>query len=216
MNSIILLENESGESISLEEYLQEISLFTNMDLKDGSIDKVKLMTIHTSKGLEFPYVFLSGFSEGILPSAMSISERTESAVEEERRLTYVAITRAEKGFYMTESEGYNFNTGSNKYPSRFLFEINEAFYVRKGTLRQEVIEEAKQSFEREKERLAQVEKRKNLLLFSVGDYVNHPILNKGKIIEVNAIKGEYTVLFEERNVTRPINFLYGRLEKIET
>ncbi len=215
VNSIILLENESGENISLEEYLQEISLFTNMDLKDGSIDKVKLMTIHTSKGLEFPYVFLSGFSEGILPSAMSISERTASALEEERRLTYVAITRAEKGFYITESEGYNFNTGSNKYPSRFLFEINEAFYVRKGTLRQEVIEEAKQSFEREKEKLALLEKRKNLVLFSVGDHVNHPILNKGRIIEVNEIKGEYTVLFEERNVTRPINFLYGRLEKIE-
>jgi len=209
VNSVILLENENGENISLQDYLQEIALYTDMDLKDNNIEKVKLMTIHTSKGLEFPYVFLSGFTEGILPSAMSIKERRARAVEEERRLTYVAITRAEKRFYMTESEGYNFNTGSNKYPSRFLFELSEAFYVRKGVLRPEIESEAKESLKRESERENKITEQK----FSEGDYIKHPIWQKGKIIEVNKDRAEYIIEFLDTNKTRPINFDYRFLEK---
>jgi len=212
VNSIILLENQDGEKINLQDYLQEISLYTDMDLKDEHIEKVKLMTIHTSKGLEFPYVFLCGFTEGILPSAMSIQERKGRAVEEERRLTYVAITRAEKRFYMTESEGYNFNTGSNKYPSRFLFELNEAFYVRKGELKQEVINEAKESLKRESER----DNKSLEVEFFEGDFVNHPAWRKGKIVEVNKEKAEYMIEFFEINKIKPINFDYKYLEKLDT
>ena len=113
-NAIITIENDDTEKLTLENYLQEIALYTDMDVDDNKTDRVKLMTIHTAKGLEFPYVFLCGFTDGVLPSYMSMKERR---LEEERRLTYVAITRAEKAFYMTESEGYNFQTGMNKYPS---------------------------------------------------------------------------------------------------
>lgn len=211
VSSIILLENQNRENINLQDYLQEISLYTDMDLKEGNIEKVKLMTIHTSKGLEFPYVFLCGFTEGILPSAMSIKERKTNAVEEERRLTYVAITRAEKRFYMTESEGYNFNTGLNKYPSRFLFELNEAFYVRKGEMRQEIIDEANESLKRENERYNKPIEQE----FREGDYVNHPAWRKGKIMEVNKEKSEYTIQFFDLNKLKPINFDYQYLEKID-
>jgi len=197
-NSIIVLEKQEEEKINLEEYLQEIALYTDMDIEDNKNDRVKLMTIHTAKGLEFPYVFLCGFTEGVLPSAMSIKERRERALEEERRLTYVAITRAEKGFYMTESEGYNFNTGLSKYPSRFLFEINEKLYVRNGILPQEIIDEAK-------DQLKQEQDRQVVQLFKLGDIINHIIWEKGKIVEVNEEKKEYQIEFFELQIIRPIN-----------
>lgn len=208
-NSIILLETQDEEPINLTEYLQEIALYTDMDIEDDRNDRVKLMTIHTSKGLEFPYVFLCGFTEGVLPSAMSIKERRAKALEEERRLTYVAITRAEKAFYMTESEGYNFSTGLNKYPSRFLFEISDNYFVRKGELSQEIINEAKEQLKLDASR--QLIQKK----FNVGDLVNHLIWKQGKVIEVNEEKGEYQIEFVETGKTKPINFEFRGLTKIE-
>lgn len=208
-NSIILLETQDEEQINLTEYLQEIALYTNMDIEDDKNDRVKLMTIHTSKGLEFPYVFLCGFTEGVLPSAMSIKERRAKAIEEERRLTYVAITRAEKAFYMTESEGFNFSTGLNKYPSRFLFEISDNYFVRKGELSQEIIDEAKEQLKLDSTR--QPIKKK----FNVGDIVNHTIWNQGKIIELDEEKGEYQIEFLETGKTKPINFEFRGLSKIQ-
>ncbi|AWV97475.1 ATP-dependent helicase [Arcticibacterium luteifluviistationis] len=208
-NSIILLETQDEEPINLTEYLQEIALYTDMDIEDDRNDRVKLMTIHTSKGLEFPYVFLCGFTEGVLPSAMSIKERRAKAIEEERRLTYVAITRAEKAFYMTESEGFNFSTGLNKYPSRFLFEISGNYFVRKGELSQEIINEAKEQLKLDASR--QLIQKK----FNVGDLVNHLIWKQGKVIELNEEKGEYQIEFIETGKTKPINFEFRGLTKIE-
>lgn len=208
-SSIIVLENDDAESLLLENYLQEISLYTDMDIENDKNERVKLMTIHTSKGLEFPYVFLSGFSDGVLPSAMSIKERRKRALEEERRLVYVAITRAEKAFYMTESEGYNFTTGMNKYPSRFLFEISDNFFVRQGELSQEIIDEAKEHIRLETERLNRQEEQ-----FEVDDIVAHSIFGKGKILTVDEEKGEYEIYFEERDITKPINFEFRGLTKL--
>ncbi len=208
-NSIILLETQDEEPINLTEYLQEIALYTDMDIEDDRNDRVKLMTIHTSKGLEFPYVFLCGFTEGVLPSAMSIKERRAKAIEEERRLTYVAITRAEKAFYMTESEGFNFSTGLNKYPSRFLFEISDNYFVRRGELSQEIINEAKEQLKLDASRQF-IQKK-----FDVGDLVNHLIWKQGKVIEVNEEKGEYQIEFIETGKTKPINFEFRGLTKIE-
>jgi DNA helicase-2/ATP-dependent DNA helicase PcrA len=208
-NSIILLETQDEEPINLTEYLQEIALYTDMDIEDDRNDRVKLMTIHTSKGLEFPYVFLCGFTEGILPSAMSIKERRAKALEEERRLTYVAITRAEKAFYMTESEGFNFSTGLNKYPSRFLFEISDNYFVRKGELSQEIINEAKEQLKLNTTRKL-IQKK-----FDVGDMVNHLIWKQGKVLKVNEEKGEYQIEFTETGKTKPITFEFRGLTKIE-
>jgi DNA helicase-2/ATP-dependent DNA helicase PcrA len=207
-SSIILLETQEEDKIQLVEYLQEIALYTDMDVEDGRNEKVKLMTIHTSKGLEFPYVFLCGFTEGILPSSMSIKEKGARAIEEERRLTYVAITRAEKGFYMTESQGFNFTTGLNKYPSRFLFEIEENYFVRKGKLSEETINEAKDFFKSGSIKKT-IEKK-----FEVDDWVNHNIWNVGKVIEVNENKGEYQVEFFDSKKVKPINFSFKGLHKI--
>jgi DNA helicase-2/ATP-dependent DNA helicase PcrA len=80
---------------------------------------VKLMTVHAAKGLEFPYVFLCGMNEGIFPSR---KVRTRQGMEEERRLAFVAVTRAEKGLYLSEADGTNFD-GSPRYSSRFLLDM---------------------------------------------------------------------------------------------
>ena len=95
---------------------------------------MKLMTIHASKGLEFPVVFILGFTEGVFPSAKTIGERKNLGLEEERRLCYVAITRAEKHLFLMESEGTSQN-GMQKLVSRFIEEIGEQNYVRIGRFR---------------------------------------------------------------------------------
>ncbi|MDR0969816.1 MAG: UvrD-helicase domain-containing protein [Lentimicrobiaceae bacterium] len=205
-NAIIALENDDTEKLTLENYLQEIALYTDMDVDDKKTDRVKLMTIHTAKGLEFPYVFLCGFTDGVLPSYMSMRERR---LEEERRLTYVAITRAEKAFYMTESEGYNFQTGMNKYPSRFLWEIKENLYVRQGILPQEIIDEAKKILEKEKEQQQPAE------VLEIGNKVTHPIWNEGEVKEKDDLNKIYHVFFEQLNAIRPIPFDWRGLQKVE-
>ena len=206
-NSIIVLENQDEEPILLEEYLQDIALYTDMDVDDDRSERVKLMTIHTSKGLEFSYVFLCGFTEGILPSAMSLKERRATALEEERRLAYVAITRAEKAFYMTESEGFNISTGMSKYPSRFLFEISDNLFVRQGILSDELIREAKDQIEQNSS------KQKIQKQFNVGDTVTHPVWKEGFIKEINEEKGEYLIDFPGIGKVKPIIFEFKGLSK---
>ena len=124
-------ESHDGLEISLSDYLQDIALYSNADYRKES-DTVKMMTIHQAKGLEFPHVFIIGLSEGIFPSMRTIREYKKNGEEEERRLMYVAVTRAEKGLYLTESEGYNQSTRMNKYPSRFLAEIKQTLLVSEG------------------------------------------------------------------------------------
>ena len=124
-------ESHDGLEISLSDYLQDIALYSNADYRKES-DTVKMMTIHQAKGLEFPHVFITGLSEGIFPSMRTIREYKKNGEEEERRLMYVAVTRAEKGLYLTESEGYNQSTRMNKYPSRFLAEIRRTLLMSEG------------------------------------------------------------------------------------
>lgn len=112
--SVYEYETSCGEESTLEHYLSHIALFTNSDAADNS-DKVKLMTVHSAKGLEFPYVFLCAMNEGVFPSKKT---DTIQKMEEERRLAFVAMTRAQKGLYLSEAEGRNFD-GSPRYPSRF-------------------------------------------------------------------------------------------------
>jgi DNA helicase-2/ATP-dependent DNA helicase PcrA len=115
---------ESGEvgDKSLAAYLQQITLLTDSDEKDPNADTVKLMTIHAAKGLEFPVVFVGGLEESLFPNAMSINTREE--LEEERRLFYVAITRAKGRLYLTYANTrYKFGTLQQNDPSRFIDEI---------------------------------------------------------------------------------------------
>ncbi|MDR0438323.1 MAG: UvrD-helicase domain-containing protein [Bacteroidales bacterium] len=209
-NSIMMLEKDDVEKLTLENYLQEIALYTDMDVDDGKNDRVKLMTIHTAKGLEFPYVFLCGFTDGVLPSFQSIGKGRERAMEEERRLVYVAITRAEKAFYMTEAEGYNFQTGKDKHPSRFLFEIKENLYVRQGVLAQEIINAAKRQI-----RLDEGRKDVFIPTFEIGDFISHNIWGKGEVVDLDEDLQTYIIEFENLNAVKSIRSDWEGLTLLE-
>lgn len=115
---------EDGELLErdLGSYLQQITLLTDADNQDGNDDVVKLMTVHASKGLEFPIVFLVGVEENIFPSSMSLYDRND--LEEERRLFYVAITRArEKVWVSFANNRYRFGSLISNEPSRFIDEL---------------------------------------------------------------------------------------------
>jgi len=120
--------NDDGEmgDKSLGSYLQQITLLTDADDEKGDADAVKLMTIHAAKGLEFPVVFIGGLEESLFPNAMSINTREE--LEEERRLFYVAITRAKQRLWLTYANTrYRFGNLVQNEPSRFINEMPEIF-----------------------------------------------------------------------------------------
>ncbi|MFH6772215.1 ATP-dependent helicase [Gaetbulibacter aestuarii] len=111
---------------SLAEFLEDVALATDLDQDKGDSDHVALMTIHLAKGLEFPYVYIVGLEEDLFPSAMSMNTRSE--LEEERRLFYVALTRAEKQAYLTYAlSRYRWGKLIDSEPSRFIEEIDEQY-----------------------------------------------------------------------------------------
>ena len=119
-------EEGNEENISLTDFLAEVSLATDQDTQDSAEERVTLMTVHAAKGLEFSNVFIVGVEEELFPSAMSCS--TQSEIEEERRLLYVAITRA-KSFCMISYASSRFRNGQTVTcsPSRFIRDINPQF-----------------------------------------------------------------------------------------
>ncbi len=120
-------EREDIEDRGLDVFMQDIALLTNDDNdKDPNADTVSLMTIHSSKGLEFPHVFIVGLEENLFPSQLSLNSRSD--LEEERRLFYVAVTRAEKKLTLSYATSrYRWGTLNNCEPSRFLDELNPAY-----------------------------------------------------------------------------------------
>ena len=118
--------DQQGEEASLEGYLEDIALISDIDNYNESVDQVVLMTIHSAKGLEFPYVFLIGMEEGVFPSEMS--KYSEADLEEERRLAYVGITRAKKELYISNSvTRMLYGRTQRNEPSRFLREIEPEY-----------------------------------------------------------------------------------------
>ena len=118
--------DQQGEEASLEGYLEDIALISDIDNYNESADQVVLMTIHSAKGLEFPYVFLIGMEEGVFPS--EISKYSEADLEEERRLAYVGITRAKKELYISNSvTRMLYGRTQRNEPSRFLREIEPEY-----------------------------------------------------------------------------------------
>jgi DNA helicase-2/ATP-dependent DNA helicase PcrA len=115
-----------GATGDISEFLEDVALATDLDKDTGDDDRVALMTIHLAKGLEFPYVYIVGMEEDLFPSGMSMNTRSE--LEEERRLFYVALTRAEKQAYLTYTQNrYRWGKLIDAEPSRFLEEIDEKY-----------------------------------------------------------------------------------------
>ena len=117
-------EEGMGDDVQLTDFLQEVALLTDLDSNDDEQVKVSLMTVHSAKGLEFPYVFVVGLDENIFPSQMSMDSARE--MEEERRLLYVAITRAERKCILTSARNrYRYGKAEFFVPSRFLRDIDD-------------------------------------------------------------------------------------------
>ena len=151
-------EISCGEECPAEYFLAHAALLTGLDA-GGNNEAVKLMTVHTAKGLEFPHVFLCGMNEGIFPSR---KVRDPAAMEEERRLCFVAVTRAERSLYISDSEGKNLD-GSVRYPSRFIFDIDRKCLDYKTELSDQFTRNAKSfidSFDRILESRERVSKMK--------------------------------------------------------
>ncbi len=185
--------NVREDNATLDAYLQEVSLYTNLDLENDK-DKVRLMTIHQSKGLEFPIVFVAGLTEGIFPSHRTIRERRLDGEEEERRLMYVAVTRAENILYLSESEGYMNEKGVMKYPSRFISEIPTEMLRIEGNPDPDL-------FEGTKAMVAQLNCETMMtsdVHWAAGTVVIHKVFGEGVIESYDAAANSYKVKFGEK------------------
>jgi DNA helicase-2/ATP-dependent DNA helicase PcrA len=204
------MEDDSSEEITLEDYLNTIALYTNAD-ENSKKDSVKLMTIHAAKGLEFPYVFVVSMNEGVMPSSKT---RTAAELEEERRLAYVAFTRAEEELYITESEGFNLD-GSFRYPSRFIFNTSLKNLKMLSNLKKELIDGAYNAIENHLRLIAQQENINSSILsahdFKVGEKVSHRQYGIGIIVD-NGDNGIVTVEFQSTSSQRTISIT--KLERL--
>ena len=185
--AIYEFQRKAGEEVSLGNYLDHAALFTNMDQTDKT-QAVKLMTVHSAKGLEFPHVFLCGLSEGIFPGKRA---NTRERLEEERRLAYVAFTRAKDRLFLSDAAGTNYD-GSFRYPSRFLFNAEVENVDYEVPLDPDLIENAMNKI-RETE---DPEPRKEAPSEFIGKRVLHPVFGEGNIIGKPRDQEGYIIQFD--------------------
>ena len=242
LENIAELMNKANDydSGSLDVFLEEVALISDIDKLDENKKRVTLMTLHAAKGLEFPYVYIAGMEEGLFPSEMTISGFSREEMEEERRLCYVGITRAMLRLTLTSAKTRMVN-GQTKYAyiSRFVNEIPDELLEkklidRKSYVNQRAIDpfgdglpwnkfnerpRAASRFEPPKEKLTfgkefKIEKPSSLE-FEVGDKVSHIKFGSGEIIEIEEIDDDYRVAvdFEKFGVKR-MSLAFAKLRKV--
>lgn len=214
-NSIINFKNRKQNKWSLGEYLREIALFTSLDDKKKVENAVSLMTIHAAKGLEFEYVFLVSFNDGIFPSKHSILEI--NGLIDERRLAYVAITRAKRELYICWNCSYNYTDKSSSLPSRFIKEIDKNLldkslpkFMTKSDLDLSWYD-SKNNTKIVKEDLYNLQQTNN---YKIGDQIVHTVFGTGIIIDIKndileisfkpPIKTKH-IIFNHKSIKRKIN-----------
>lgn len=195
-------ERKAGEEVSLGNYLDHAALFTNMDQTEKS-QAVKLMTVHAAKGLEFPVVFLCGLSEGIFPGKRA---NTREKLEEERRLAYVAFTRARDRLLLSDAAGTNYD-GSFRYPSRFLFNAEKENLDYVAQLDPDLVEDAMEHIRKTED--LDIPRRKHD--DTVGKRVRHPVFGEGTVIGIPRGQEGYIVQFDK--IVTPRTF--GPMVKLE-
>ena len=193
---------------NLVEFLENISLQTSID-EEWEGEKINLMTIHAAKGLEFNCVFLPGWEEGLFPHQKSIEEKGDQAVQEERRLAYVALTRAKQRLFISfaNNRKYYGNNNSNDWmpsmPSRFIDELDKQYLEINEAAKDNdqdfefsqdfnYIEEKKspgwKRYLQEKEKIKTINYTNNLTNFKIGQGVEHETFGKGKVIHIDGNK----------------------------
>lgn len=204
--AVFSFETSAGEETDLEAYLKSVAMLSNMDIAD-SHDRVKLMTVHTAKGLEFPYVFLCSMSEGIFPSK---KVNTLEGMEEERRLAFVAITRAEKGLYISEAAGRNFD-GSPRYPSRFILDIDRDLLHFTEAPKAGLLTEAESYIQLVDSHFRRSD---DAAVFHIGDRIRHRAFGLGTIQDVDLDQSAYTIRFDDLPTERRLS-LRVKMKKVE-
>jgi len=189
-------ETSCGEEATPDNFLAHVSFMTNLD-KGLSSNKVKLMTIHAAKGLEFPYVFFCSMNEGVIPSRKT---ETTEAMEEERRLAFVAITRAEKGLFLTCADGTS-HDGMPRYPSRFVLDIDPDLIDFETPLEDSLVKDAR-AYMRMRDR--QLDQAKDAPSFETGARVRHAVFGPGTILGYDTDRGAYEVQFDGMETTRSL------------
>ncbi len=193
---------KAGEEVTLGNYLDHAALFTNMDTGEKA-GAVKLMTIHAAKGMEFPLVFLCGLSEGIFPGKRA---DTREKLEEERRLAYVAFTRAKDRLFLSDAAGNNYD-GTARCPSRFLFNAERENLDYVVELEEALVEDAR----RQIELTESFPPRKPKVPDCVGRRVRHGVFGSGTVIGVPQGREGYIVQFD----TIPTPRTLGSQAKLE-
>ncbi len=196
--SVYELERDYGEELSLEDYLTRVALFTGADTVSGK-NAVRLMTVHTAKGLEFKNVFVCSLSESVFPSRKTA---TPEAMEEERRLAFVALTRAQDRLWLTDSQGRNLDS-SCRYPSRFILDIDKELLERVNEPEESFIRDASAAIEASVRTLAA---RSGEGEFRVGDRIVHKQMGPGEIVDISEKQSAYVIRFDALPTERRISF----------
>lgn len=220
---------QENEEPTLSGFLEEVSLYSELDEMDGEEDKVILMTVHSAKGLEFPNVFLVGFEENIFPSFRAVSE---GDIDEERRLCYVAITRAKQRLFITTCDSrQQFGQFSRNPISRFLREIPKEYLEETGknafTKSEKSLGGTKWSdYEKsskpkytysawDEKKEPEKPKAEPSQSFAVGDKVAHTVFGNGVVKKVTPMSNDAMLEIEfDSGLTKKIMANYARLKKI--
>ena len=218
---------EETEDANLEGFLQDIALVADVDNYDKEADAVVMMTIHSAKGLEFPVVFLPGLEDGIFPGMSSLTDPAE--LEEERRLAYVAMTRAEKYLYMIHTdERMLFGKTQRNPKSTFLTEIPEVYtevdIVKRPVIQQTEHTDTQPSRKRHiisseltktADKITSLGKSTGYDRFTAGDRVRHMVFGEGTIQSVTEMGADmlYEVVFDNVG-TKKLMATYAKLQKV--
>ncbi len=202
-SNIAQYELETDEP-TLSEFLEQISLISDIDSLDTESDRVVMMTIHSAKGLEFPNVFLVGMEEGIFPGNQSLYGGNEE-IEEERRLAYVAITRAKKRLFITHTcMRMLFGSTTRNLPSRFLREIPEDLCVMTG-FSQRTFQVASRptvqySNRAVKSSLTPEKPKTTNCLYAIGQQVSHKTFGQGMVLSITPMGNDFLLEIAFQNV----------------
>ena len=220
-------DNCIDEPPTLSGFLEEVALVADIDSVDDDENRVLLMTLHSAKGLEFPYVYLTGMEDGIFPSYMSIAaDNPREEIEEERRLCYVGITRAMKKLTMTAAR-MRMIRGENQFNaiSRFMKEIPKDYLERGCEVRKEKMEEMpkndswreiKRTFQEKPKAVQQFTVTKATSLeYGVGDRVRHMKFGEGTVADITEGGRDYEVAVDFDNFGRKKMFAsFAKLKKV--
>lgn len=229
LSSNLIKHEQENEDATLGTFLEEVSLMTDIDNYDSDTDAVTLMTLHSAKGLEFPFVFIAGMEEGIFPGMQSMFIPSE--IEEERRLAYVGITRAKEKLYLTATRTrLLFGSTSHNRPSRFIDEIPpeliDNISKQSITTAQQIMfskpenktdkpHYIQKNYTKPSSAVKAQEEQETSAQYKVGDTVMHSAFGKGVILSVKPMGGDHFLeIAFEKTSTKKIMAKYAKLKKI--